>query len=64
MLLWGEKSINEKNIQKTSKICYCLEGEFKIWGESPPPKGPEKITGPMQFEFFTFLSKHDGLHKG
>ena len=45
LLLWGEKSINEKNIQKTSKICYCLEGEFKIWGESPPLKALKKSLG-------------------
>ena len=29
---------NEKNIQKTNEICYCLGGEIS------PPKGPEKNT--------------------
>ena len=38
-----------KNIQKTNKICCCLEGNLKLGGGGgiSRPKGPEKSTVPI-----------------
>ena len=39
-----------KNIQKTNKICCCLEGNLKLGGGGGGiscPKGPEKSTVPI-----------------